>query len=117
MPEHDQAWQRRTHQLFPGPECSDPVLPRGNPHPQLELGVIFFVKALLCLDGYDGGLFVCFVERLVDREELRGFVEECTDGGFERGATGGDEVDGEVDDLGAGGVVLVVRGEVGDGLC
>jgi len=43
--------------------------------------------------------------------------EEGMDGGFERGATGGDEVDGEIDDLGAGGVVLVVRGEVGDGLC
>lgn len=118
MPEHDQAWQRRARQLLPGPEYSDPVLPCGNPHPQLEPGVLFFVETPLCLDGYNGGLFVCFVERLVDGEELRGFVEEeGVDGGFERGATGGDKVDGEVDDLGARWVVLVERGEVGDGLC
>lgn len=61
---------------------------------------------------------VCFVKRLVDGEELRGFVEEeGVDGGFERGATDGDEVDREVDDFRARGVVLIERGEVGDRLC
>jgi hypothetical protein len=92
-------------------------LPCGNPHPQLKPSDLLFVETPPCFNRYNGGLFGCFVERLVNGEELRGVVWESVDSRFERGATGGHKVDGEVNDLRAREVVLVEQGEVRDGLC